>query len=93
MGILGIADSMKGITENIIGSYDVRVKALKELVGDTHKTIKGFTADRKEMGAEQAKNLGDFVNGLEKGVGSMLKGFQASHKEMSAEQAATLCIK
>ena len=85
-----IADRMKDITENIVASYDVRVKALKDLVNNTHKTINGFAADRKEMGAEQAKNLADFISGLENSVGSMLKGFQASHKEMSAEQAARL---
>src|SRR3989338_10167337 len=87
---MGIAESMKGITENIIGSYDVRVKALKDLVSDTHKTIKGFAADRKKMSEEQAKNLADFVNDLTKNVGSMLKGFKASHKEMSEEQANNL---
>ena len=61
---MGIADSMKGITENITASYDVRVKALKDLVVDTRKTIKGFASDRKQMSAdrkqmskEQAKNL------------------------------------
>lgn len=71
-----IADSMKGITENIIASHDVREKELKELVSDTHKTIKGFAADREKMSKEQAKNLSD-------NVGTMLKGFKASHKEMA----------
>ena len=46
---MGIADGVKGITENIVASYDVRVKALKDLVVDTRKTIKGFAADRKKM--------------------------------------------
>jgi len=67
---MGIADSMKGITENITASYDVRVKALKDLVVDTRKTIKGFAADRKQMSKEQAKNLAGFVSGLTKNVGA-----------------------
>ena len=74
---MGIADSMKGITENITASYDVRVKALKDLVVDTRKTIKGFASDRKQMSAdrkqmskEQAKNLAGFVSGLTKNVGA-----------------------
>ena len=87
---MGIADSMKGITENIVASYDVRVKALKDLVVDTRKTIKGFAADRKEMSEEQAKNLADFVNALTKNVGTMLKGFQTSHKEMSETLSESL---
>ena len=46
---MGIADSMKGITENIIASYDVRVKALGDLVAGTRKTLKGFAEERKKM--------------------------------------------
>lgn len=80
---MGIADSMKGITENIVASYDVRVKALKDLVSDTHKTIKGFAADRKKMSEGQAKELADFVADLTKNVGNMIKGFQKEHKEMA----------
>ncbi len=80
---MGIADSMKGITENIVASYDVRVKALKDLVTDTHKTLKGFAADRKKMSKEQAIALADFVADLTKNVGNMIKGFQKEHKEMA----------
>lgn len=39
---MGIAESMKGITENIVASYDVRVKALGDLVTGTKKNLKGF---------------------------------------------------
>ena len=87
---MGIADEMKKLTENIITSYDVRVKALGDLVTDTRKTLKGFAQDRKEMSEEQAKNLADFVGDLSKNVANMLKGFQKSHKEMSEDQAKSL---
>ena len=80
---MGIASDIKTLGEDIVASYDTRVKAIGTLVKDTHQMLKGFTADRKEMSEEQAKKLADFVNGLTKDVGSMLKGFHASHKEMA----------
>jgi gas vesicle protein len=87
---MGIADSMKEITEDIITSYDVRVKAVGDLSADTHKTLKGFSSDRKKMGKEQAKTLSNFVNDLTRNVGDMLKGFQKNHKQMSNDQAKSL---
>jgi len=87
---MGIADSMKGITENIISSYDVRVKELKNLVSDTHKTIKGFAADRKEMSKEQAKDLANFVKDLTKDVGAMMKEIAKAHKEMAGNLSESL---
>jgi predicted component of viral defense system (DUF524 family) len=87
---MGIADSMKVITENIIASYDVRVKALNDLEADTRKTLKGVASDRKKMAKEQAESLVNFVNDLTKNVGDMLKGFRKKHKQMSNEQAKSL---
>lgn len=87
---LGIAGSMRGITEDIMASYDMRVKALGDLVTGTRMTLKGFTSDRKKMGREQAKNLADFVEGLSKSVGNMLEEFGDNHSQMSKEQAKNL---
>ncbi|MEW6410764.1 MAG: hypothetical protein AB1488_11780 [Nitrospirota bacterium] len=80
---MAIADDMKKITENIIASYDVRVKALDALVHDTRKTLKGFASDRKKMSKEQASRLADFVADLTKNVGNTMKGIQRAHKEMA----------
>jgi gas vesicle protein len=85
-----IAESMRSTAENIIGSYNVRVKALGDLVADTHKTLKGFASDRKKMAKEQAENLADFKKGLSESVGEMLKEFQESHTQMGEEQAKNL---
>jgi gas vesicle protein len=95
--VMAIADEMKKLTENIIFSNDVRVKALGELVADTRKTLNGFSMDRKKMGVQQARDLADFMNGLSKNVQSLLKSardmIQQFHKEnmqMSKEQAKNL---
>ena len=96
MGI-AIAEDMKKLTENIIISNDVRLRAVGELVSETHKTLKGFAGDRKKMAVEQAKDLANFVNGLSRNVQSLLKEaqnmvseFRKNNKQMGKEQAKSL---
>lgn len=81
---MGIAANMNDITENIVASHDVRVKAMGDLVTDTQQTLKRFAKDRRRMGEEQAKRLANFVADLSKNVGNMIKGFQKEHDEMTA---------
>ena len=45
---MGIADSMKNITEDIIASYDIRVEALGNLVADTREDLKGIPLGQEE---------------------------------------------
>jgi phage host-nuclease inhibitor protein Gam len=87
---MAIAEDMKKLTENIIFSNDVRVKALGDLVADTHETLRGFATDRKKMAVEQAKDLAGFVKGLVKDVGDMLKRFQKEHRDMSSALSKSL---
>lgn len=87
---MGITDDMIGITENILKASEERAKGLGVLAAGVRSELRGFAADRKKMGEEQAGNLAEFVNGLVKTTGTMLKRFQTSHKEMSGEQAASL---
>jgi len=87
---MGIAGSMKDLTDHIITSHNVRIKALGDLVLDTKKTLQDFTQERQNMGRRQGKDLLDFVSGLSKGVDDTLKGFHKSHKRMSDEQAKNL---
>jgi len=94
---MGIAESMKGLTEDILASYDVRVKALGDIVADTHKivadarkTIKGFALDRKTMAAVQAEGLANYANDLAKNVDGLLKEFGKNRKHMSEAQAKSL---
>ena len=87
---MNIAESMKSLTEQIIVSHDMRVKALGDLVIDTKKTLQDFTAVRQNMSSRQAKDLADFVNSLSKSVDNMLKDFHRDHRNMSDEQAKNL---
>jgi len=95
--VMAIAEDMKKLTENIIISNDVRLKAVGQLVADTHETLNGFSTDRKKMAAQQAKDLADFMNGLSKNVQGLLKGaqnmvqqFHKDNVQMSKEQAKNL---
>jgi len=87
---MGIASDMKNLSEDIVSSYDVRVKAIGILVNNVHRTLKGFSTDRKKMANEQAKALKDFVNELSNSVGNMIEGIQKGHKEMADKLKADL---
>ena len=87
---MGIADSMRDLSDRIITSHNVRIKALGDLVTDTKKTLQDFTEERQNMGSRQAKDLADFVNSMSGNVDNMLKGFHKDHKKMSSEQARSL---
>lgn len=87
---MGIASDMKNLSEDIVSSYDVRVKAIGILVNNVHRTLKGFSTDRKKMANEQVKALKDFVNELSNSVGNMIEGIQKGHKEMADKLKADL---
>ena len=89
---MAIAEGMKSITENIISSYDARVKTLgnivadtRNLLGDARRILKGFAQERKKMSGEQAKNLAQFVDDLSKDIGNKLKQMTADRVKMSEE--------
>jgi hypothetical protein len=95
--VMTVAEEMKKLTENIMVSSDVRLKAVGELVSNTHKTLKGFSTDRKKMAAQQTRDLANFMNGLSKNVQGLLKSardmveqFRKDNTQMSNEQAKRL---
>jgi superfamily I DNA/RNA helicase len=95
--VMAIAEDMKKLTENIIASSDVRLKAVGGIVADTRDLVEGFTRDRGKMAKEQARDLAGFVSGLSKDVQSSLKNaqdmlneFHKSNSQMGREQAKNL---
>lgn len=72
---MGIADDIKNLGEDIVASYDMRVKWVGDLVSETHKMLKEFQASNREL----------FDN-----VHKMLTAFQVEHKEMAANLRASL---
>ena len=77
---MGISNDMKKLCEDIVSANDVRVKAIGVLVKDTHKMLKGFQAEHKEM----ATNLrGELAKGEEK----RLKGEEQRLKDFKVTMA------
>ncbi|MDP2648062.1 MAG: hypothetical protein Q8P35_02375 [Candidatus Yanofskybacteria bacterium] len=42
-------NNLKNLAEDIIASYDARVKVVGEIIVDTHKILDGFRGERQEM--------------------------------------------
>ena len=71
------ADDLKKLGEDIVASYDARIRDVGKLAKDTHDLLKGFERDHKE----RAGNLrADFTNlrvDLAKGEGNRIRAFEA----------------
>ncbi|MBU4403903.1 MAG: hypothetical protein KJ907_14370 [Actinobacteria bacterium] len=72
---MSIAEDIKKLGEDIVASYDVRVKAIGALVKDTHQMLKGFNSEHKEMSEKLRSDLA-------KGEGDRLKDFKAMMSEV-----------
>ena len=57
---MSIAEDMKSITENIIVSYNQRIKDVGAIVNDTKATLKRLEVEHCEMAAKLKKDLKDF---------------------------------
>ena len=69
---MSIADDMKKLTEDIVASYDVRVKAVGAIVKQTAEMLKGFNSEHKEMAAKLSSDLAAFIS-EHKGMSAKLK--------------------
>jgi uncharacterized phage infection (PIP) family protein YhgE len=74
---MGIASDVKKLSEDVISSYDLRVKAIGELVSDTHNTLKGYQDDRKKMTSDLRKNLEEAKTERLKAEADRLKTFRS----------------
>jgi len=72
---MGIANDMKKLGEDIVASYDVRIKTIGQLVKDTQKMLNGFQAEHKEMADELKTDLA-------KGEEERLKAFKTMMAEI-----------
>ena len=76
---MGIADDMRDLAEDIAASYDVRVKALGQLVTDTHETL--------DRSSKENEGMANTLKGdLARGESGRLKEFRASLKSTQRRQ-------
>jgi hypothetical protein len=94
---MGIANDVKNLSEDILASYDARIRTIGTIVKETQTLAKntrtmlnGFNSEHKEMSTAQAGVLNNFMAGLTKNVGGMIKGFQAEHKNMASALNSSL---
>jgi hypothetical protein len=82
---VGIAEDMKNLAEDIAASYDVRVKALGQLVTDTHGMLDRFSKEQKEMAAAMEDALAKGESVRKEDFQKMLKDIQTRQKERERE--------
>jgi len=82
---MGIAEDMKNLAEDIAASYDVRVKALGQLVTDTHGMLDRFSKEQKEMAAAMEDALAKGESVRKEDFQKMLKDIQTRQKERERE--------
>ena len=94
---MGIANDVRNLSEDIVASYDARIRTIGTIVKETqalakntHTMLKGFNSEHNEMSVEQAGVLNGFMADLTKNVGSIIKGFQNEHKNMATALHSSL---
>ena len=83
---MGIADDTKKLGEDIVASYDLRVKEIRKLAKDTQNTLKGFQGEQKDMAAKLRKTLEQEEADRLKAESERLKTFGSMKSEIQAEQ-------
>lgn len=66
-------NNLKNLAENVIASYDTRVKAVREVVVDTYKTLEGFREKRQEMSDNLRDVLAKFESLRKKDFTAMMQ--------------------
>jgi len=87
---MGIASDIKTLGEDIVASYDGRIKAIGTLVKDTHQMLKGFGAEHKEMADKLEADLAKGEDDRIKDFKVMMAGIQKEIKEIETYVAKML---
>ena len=80
-----MAEDMKNLAEDIAASYDVRVKALGQLVTDTHEMLDRFSKEQKEMAAALKDALAKGESVRKEDFQKMLNDIRIRQKERKRE--------
>ena len=87
---MGVAGDTKKLGEDIIASYDLRVKEIRKLEKDTQSMLKEFQGEHKDMAAELRKTLEQGEADRLKASGSLKSEIQAEQKNRNKEVADLL---
>ena len=76
-------DTMRGLCEEIVASYDARTAAVQDIVKETAETLQAFRTDHQQMSAELRSALVQGELERKKSVRAMLSAFEADRKGMA----------
>jgi hypothetical protein len=84
---MGVGEDTKKLTEDILVSYDLRVKEVRKLEKDTQSMLKEFQGEQKDMVAELKKTFKQAETDRLKAEADRIKVFGNMKNEIQAEQA------
>ena len=84
---MGVGEDTKKLTEDILASYDLRVKEVRKLEKDTQSMLKEFQGEQKDMAAELKKTFKQAEADRLKAEADRIKAFADMKSEILAEQA------
>jgi len=87
---MGLADDMKILSEDIVASYGLRVKTIRELEKDTHDMLKGFQSEHKKMATDLKKTLAEGEADRLKETGNMMNQIRGEQKDRNKAVADLL---
>jgi len=87
---MGLAEDTKNLAEDILASYDLRVKEIRKLEKDTQNTLKGFQGEQKKMSDELRRTLEQAEVDRLKASGSLKNEIQAEQAKRNKEVADLL---
>ena len=83
---MGWADDINSLTKEIMASHETRVKALGQLVADTHTVLDNFRTVHEEMGTQLRADLNKIKPDLAKSDAERLEQARAELQQREAEQ-------
>lgn len=87
---MSIAEDIKTLGEEIVASYDSRVKAMGTLVKDTHQMLKGFNAEHEKMAVNLKADLAKGEEDRLKGFGALMSETQKFVSNLTKEVSAMI---
>lgn len=87
---MGIAEAMLVLVQNIIDSYEMRVKTVDRLVKQANELLKSFHAEQEELASKLRDNLAKGECLRKKDFDLMMEDIRAQRKKREKEAAEVL---
>jgi len=87
---MGVGEDTKKLTEDILASYDLRVKEVRKLEKDTQSMLKEFQGEQKDMAEQLKKTFKQAEADRLKASGSLKNEIQAEQKNRNKAVADLL---